>query len=126
MDWGVGWVGWGGGGRGPAGGVLGTLDGEGYLRSTAEEIAGAEGHTAADMAEALRVVHTLDPAGVGSADLRECLLVQIESRNGKGGVAWQIVADHLKLVETKQHKELPPVLHRPPDHIHIPPPITHP
>ena len=38
------------------------------------------------------MVHTLDPAGVGCADLRECLLLQIESRNGKGGVAWQIVA----------------------------------
>src|SRR5579863_4319171 len=99
--------------------VLGNLDENGYLTSTAEEIAAAEGHSAADMAEALRVVHTLDPAGVGCADLRECLLVQIESRNGRGGVAWQIVADHLKLVETKQHKELARLLHRPMEHIEI-------
>jgi RNA polymerase sigma-54 factor len=99
--------------------VLGNLDENGYLTSTAEEIAAAEGHSAADMAEALRVVHTLDPAGVGCADPRECLLVQIESRNGKGGVAWQIVADHLKLVETKQYKELARLLHRPLEHIEI-------
>ena len=99
--------------------VLGNLDENGYLTSTAEEIAAAEGHSAADMAEALRVVHTLDPAGVGCADLRECLLVQIESRNGMGGVAWQIVADHLKQVETKQYKELARLLHRPMEHIGI-------
>jgi RNA polymerase sigma-54 factor len=99
--------------------VLGNLDENGYLTSTAEEIAAAEGHSAADMAEALRVVHTLDPAGVGCADLRECLLVQIASRNGQGGVAWQIVADHLKLVENKQYKELARLLHRPLEHIQI-------
>ncbi len=50
--------------------------------------------------KALRIVQSLDPAGVGAKDVRECLLLQIESRNGKGGVAWQIVANHLKLVET--------------------------
>jgi RNA polymerase sigma-54 factor len=69
--------------------------------------------------EALRVVHTLDPAGIGSANLRECLLLQLESRGGKGGVAWQIVFDHLKLVELRQPKELARLLHRPIEHIQI-------
>jgi len=99
--------------------LLGNMDGNGYLTSTPAEIAAAEGHTESDMAEALRVVHTLDPAGVGSTDLRECLLLQIESRNGKGGVAWNIVADHLKLLEARQLKELAKVLHRPLEHIEI-------
>jgi RNA polymerase sigma-54 factor len=99
--------------------VIGNLDENGYLTSTAADIAAAEGHTESDMAEALRVVHTLDPAGVGAADLRECLLLQLESRNGKGGVAWQIVSDHLKLVELRQFKELARLLHRPLTHIEI-------
>ena len=51
--------------------------------------------------------------------MRECLLLQLESRNAKGGVAWQIVADHLKLLETRQFKELAKVLHRPLEHIQI-------
>ena len=55
----------------------------------------------------------------GAADVRECLLLQLESRNGKGGVAWQIVADHLKLVESRQFKELAKVLRRPLEHIQI-------
>lgn len=99
--------------------ILGNLDENGYLTSTPAEIAEAEGHTATDVAEALRVVHTLDPAGVGCADLRECLLLQIESRNGKGGVAWNIVADHLKLLENRQYKELAKALRRPLGHIEI-------
>jgi RNA polymerase sigma-54 factor len=99
--------------------LLGNMDENGYLTSTPADIAAAEGHAESDMAEALRVVHTLDPAGVGSTDLRECLLLQIESRNGKGGVAWNIVADHLKLLEMRQFRELAKILHRPPEHIEI-------
>jgi RNA polymerase sigma-54 factor len=99
--------------------IIGNLEGNGYLTSTPEEIAVAEGLAPADVAEALRVVHTLDPAGVGSSDLRECLMLQLESRNGKDGVAWRIVADHLKLVESRQYKELARLLHRPPEHIQI-------
>jgi RNA polymerase sigma-54 factor len=99
--------------------VIGNLDENGYLTSTPAEMAAAEGHSEADMAEALRVVHTLDPAGVGCSDLRECLLVQLESRNAKGGVAWQIVHDHLKLVELRQYRELAKLLKRPLEHIEI-------
>lgn len=99
--------------------ILGNLDENGYLTSTAAEIAAAEGHTDADVAEALRVIHTLDPAGVGAADLRECLLLQIESRNGKHGVAWNIVANHLKLLENRQFRELAKVLRRPMEHVEI-------
>jgi RNA polymerase sigma-54 factor len=65
------------------------------------------------------VVQTLDPAGVGASDLRECLLLQLESRGGRGGVAWQIVDNHLKLVETRHIKELARLLRRPMEHVQI-------
>ncbi|MBZ5603341.1 MAG: RNA polymerase factor sigma-54 [Acidobacteriia bacterium] len=97
--------------------IVGNLNEDGYLVLTAEEM--AADHSPADLAEGLRVVQTLDPAGVGARDLRECLLLQIESRGGKGGVAWNIVHDHLKLVELRQFKELARLLHRPIEHIQI-------
>ncbi len=99
--------------------VIGNLDENGYLLSTPEELARESGHALQDVLEAIRVVQTLDPAGVGASSVRECLLLQLESRNAKGGVAWQIVADHLKLVETRQTKELARVLRRPLEHIQI-------
>jgi RNA polymerase sigma-54 factor len=99
--------------------IIGNLNENGYLMATPEEIAAEGKHKPEDVAEALRVVHTLDPAGVGCADVRECLLLQIDSRNGKGGVAWQIVHDHLKLVELRQIKEIARLLHRPLQHIEI-------
>jgi RNA polymerase sigma-54 factor len=99
--------------------VVGNLDENGYLMSTPEELAEETSLSAADVAEGIRVVHTLDPAGVGAKDVRECLLLQLESRGGKGGVAWQVVENHLKMVELKQTKELAKVLKRPIEHIQI-------
>lgn len=99
--------------------IIGNLDENGYLTATLAEIAEAEHCAAADVEEAIRIVHSLDPAGVGALDVRECLLLQLESRNATGGVAWQIVADHLKLLETRQYKELAKVLRRPLEHIQI-------
>jgi RNA polymerase sigma-54 factor len=105
--------------RDAADGVVGNLDENGYLLSTAEEMASEGGNTLEDVKEAIRVVQTLDPAGVAASDLRECLLLQLESRGAKDGVAWQIVFDHLKLVETRQPKELVRLLRRPLEHIQI-------
>lgn len=99
--------------------IIGNLDEDGYLTASLEEIAVMGDHTAEQIHAALKVVQTLDPAGVGARDLRECLLLQLEARNARGGVAWQIVSDHLRLLETRQYRELAKVLARPPEHIEI-------
>jgi RNA polymerase sigma-54 factor len=99
--------------------IIGNLDENGYLTESLEEVAEQSGLPVAVVEQALHVVHTLDPAGVGARTLQECLLLQLESRNARGGVAWQIVADHLKLLETKQFKELARVLDRPLEHITV-------
>src|SRR5579862_6285150 len=105
--------------RDAAANIIGNLDENGYLTATLEEIAESGQHSLEEVQEGLRIVHSLDPAGVGAKDVRECLLLQIESRNGKGGVAWQIVANHLKLLETRQIKEIARQLGRPLEHVQI-------
>jgi RNA polymerase sigma-54 factor len=84
--------------------IVGNLDEDGYLTASLAEIAESERCTQEELEQALRAVQSLDPAGVGARDLRECLLLQLESRNGRGGVAWQIVTDYLKLVETRDYR----------------------
>ena len=93
--------------------IIGNLDEDGYLSASLEEIAGMGDHTPEQMEAALKVVQSLDPAGVGARNLRECLLLQIESMNGRGGVAWQIVSNHLRLLEMRQYRELAKILGRP-------------
>ena len=99
--------------------VIGNLDENGYLTATPQEIAEEGGQTLAEVEEAIRIVHTLDPAGVGASDVRECLMLQLESRNGKNGVAWRLVSDHLKLLEQRQFREIAKAMHRPLEHIQV-------
>ncbi|MBS1855208.1 MAG: RNA polymerase factor sigma-54 [Acidobacteria bacterium] len=105
--------------RAAAESIIGNLDEDGYLAASLEEIAAAGEHEPAEVEEALRVVQSLDPAGVGAQSLRECLLLQIESVNGRGGVAWNIVSNHLRLLETKQYKEIARLTGRPMEHVEI-------
>src|SRR5450759_5663283 len=97
--------------------IIGNLDEDGYLSASLEEIASIGEHTAEQVEQGLAAVQSLDPAGVGARNLRECLLLQIECINGRGGVAWQIVSNCLRLMETRQYKEIAKVLGRPLDHI---------
>src|ERR1019366_6167402 len=83
------------GARDAAESIIGNLDDDGYLSASLEEIASIGEHTAE---QGLRAVQSLDPAGVGARNLRECLLLQIESINGRGVVAWQIVSNCLRLM----------------------------
>ena len=99
--------------------IIGNLDEYGRLTASLEEMAQSDGRTLAEMEEALREVQSLDPAGIAARDLRECLLLQLESRNARGGVAWQIVDQHLKLLQSRQYRDLSRLLGRPPDHIQI-------
>jgi RNA polymerase sigma-54 factor len=103
--------------RNAAESIIGNLNEDGYLSASLEEIASAGEHPMEQVEEALRVVQSLDPAGVGARNLRECLLLQIESINGKGGVAWTIVSNHLRLMETRQYKEIAKQIGRPMEHV---------
>src|ERR1035441_4530868 len=99
--------------------IIGNLDEDGYLFASLEEIASVGEHRQEDVEEALKVVQALDPAGVGARSLQECMLLQIESVNGRGGVAWQIVSGQMRLLEMRQYKENARLLGRPMEHVEI-------
>jgi RNA polymerase sigma-54 factor len=58
--------------------VVGNLDEDGFLRATAEEIKQGTGCDDGVVATALAVVRSLDPPGIASTSLQECLAVQVE------------------------------------------------
>ena len=78
--------------------------------------------------EAIELVQHLDPVGVASRDLRECLLVQLQHqaedhkqlKNGESAAATQLVSDavaivdkHLRELQGKQYKEIGRGISRP-------------
>jgi RNA polymerase sigma-54 factor len=85
--------------------VVDALDDDGYLKVSFEELAAlisADGNVEPDdIKSALRLVQTLEPAGVGARDLQECLLLQLQARSERGA-AWdcacKIVQHHLPIL----------------------------
>ena len=85
--------------------VVDALDDDGYLKVTLEELAAAAPDDANvdadDLRSAVRLVQTLEPAGVAARDLQECLMLQLEDRDERGP-AWEcackIVQHHLPVL----------------------------
>ncbi len=79
--------------------LVGTLDDAGYLSRdlalVANDMAFRQGleTTPEEVEQVLRIIQTLDPPGVGARNLRECLMLQLERREGCE-VAMAIVRDH--------------------------------
>ena len=83
--------------------IVGTLDDAGYLsRDLAligNDLAFRQGIEASgqEMEEALHIVQSLDPAGIGARNLRECLLLQLERMDASRpevSTATAIIRDH--------------------------------
>ena len=85
--------------------IVDALDDDGYFKVAFEELVAllpADGGVEADdFRSALRLVQTLEPAGVGARDLQECLMLQLEARPERGP-AWEcackIVKTHLSVL----------------------------
>lgn len=75
--------------------VIGNLDDAGYLQASDEDIARGAGISIDAARRAVAIVRSLDPAGIGARDLRECLLLQLERNREKGSLAWDMVDRYL-------------------------------
>lgn len=64
--------------------VIGTLDDDGYLRrdneSLSDDIAFTQGVEVEpeEIESVIRVIHNLDPSGIGARSLKECLIIQLK------------------------------------------------
>ena len=99
---------------------IGNIAEDGYLGATLEEIVNGVNqvlqahadeaehdvapqlYTLAEAEEMLRIIQKLDPPGVGARDLRECLLLQLESRGETDTLAYRLVRDAFE--DLKAHR----------------------
>lgn len=76
--------------------IIYSLDRDGRLVSTAEELAEEAGSSLEEILEAIHIVQSLDPAGVGATTLEECLLLQMDRMPGAPEIVRTIVQNHLQ------------------------------
>lgn len=76
--------------------IIESLDENGYMTSTVEEIVRATGSTEKKVRYALGIIQSMDPAGVGASDLQECLLIQLRSLGLLSPQIETLIRDHLQ------------------------------
>jgi RNA polymerase sigma-54 factor len=86
--------------------LIGTIDERGYLTMKDDEVAEALNVDVARVAEAVKLLQNLDPPGVAARDLRECLLIQLRSRNQSTTLAYQIVDQQFENLKERRYHEI--------------------
>ena len=86
--------------------LIGNIDEYGFLQGTVEELAAAKGFSV-DMTEAiLKEIQTMQPAGVGARDLRECLMLQLERAGKKNSLEYTMIAGHMEALGKRRFPEI--------------------
>jgi RNA polymerase sigma-54 factor len=83
--------------------VIGNIDENGYLIASMEEMRDAAETPVEKVEEAVRLVQSFDPVGVGARSVTECLLLQLRALNLQGTVAEKIVANNMDELEKKKY-----------------------
>jgi len=97
--------------------IVWNLDPDGYLREDLSELAAMAGAGLADLEQALGIVQSLDPTGVGARSLPECLLLQLWAQSDPDPVAIALVDRHLKALSEKRYDDLARTLDQPVERI---------
>ncbi len=83
--------------------IIGNINDDGYLQDSVESISERNGWDPHEVEAVLYRIQEFDPIGVGSRDLKECLLVQIYDLNEKDEILERIVENHLSDLEKKNY-----------------------
>ena len=86
--------------------IIGNIDDDGHLVSSAEELAKETGSPLQEVEEVLAKIQSLDPPGVGGRNLSEILLIQLKKREDETTIAQKIVSEYLSVLERKQFDQL--------------------
>ncbi|HEV7867112.1 MAG TPA: RNA polymerase factor sigma-54 [Chthoniobacteraceae bacterium] len=86
--------------------IIGNIDDTGFLQTTPEEISQNTGMEAADLERILELVQTFHPVGVGSRNLRECLLIQLRRLGKEQSLEFRMVDKHLEDLGKRRFPEI--------------------
>ena len=86
--------------------LIGHINEDGFLSVLPEELAATTGIDQSVMDKVLDVIREFEPIGVGSRDLTECLLFQIEREGRSGSPLEDVVRDHLDALGARRYGQI--------------------
>lgn len=86
--------------------LIGNIDKRGYLTVDISETAQFLKVEDREVEEALKLIWTFDPSGVGARNLKECLLIQLEHRGIKDQKLTDLINNHLKDIADARYNRI--------------------
>lgn len=86
--------------------LIGSLDDTGFLSTDLSELALLSSIPLAAFQQALPILKSFDPSGIGAADLRECLLIQLQQQDQASSLACRIIHDCYDLLLRRRVPEI--------------------
>ena len=80
--------------------LIGNIDGNGYLRTSVEQVASALGVSNEEVAQVLALVQQFEPTGVGARNLAESLELQLRKSGKLTPTLERLIKNHLADFET--------------------------
>ena len=99
--------------------LVGSLDDHGFLTQSPPDVALQTGLPLAAVQEAVAVLKTFDPPGIGAQGLSECLLAQLAAKGRTESLASRIIKHHFELLTRRRIPEIARKLNAPLDEIQI-------
>lgn len=86
--------------------IIRTLDKDGYFKEPLESASINAEISLKDMKKALKAVQSLEPSGIGSRSIEECLIIQLRENEKHDEILENIIKNDLGLIGNKKYKEL--------------------
>jgi RNA polymerase sigma-54 factor len=91
--------------------IIGNIDDQGYLRSTAAEIASQAGCLEEEVEKVIEIVQGFDPAGVAARNLSECLFIQLRRSGRQYSLESRIVQYYLEELSRRKLPDIARLCH---------------
>ncbi|MGB0264484.1 MAG: RNA polymerase factor sigma-54 [Opitutales bacterium] len=86
--------------------LIGSLDESGFLTETLSNIALTSRIPYRTVQNAAKILRSFDPGGIGTTDIQDCLVTQLEIKGRGNSVAARILREHFKLLVRRRIPEL--------------------
>jgi RNA polymerase sigma-54 factor len=86
--------------------LLGCINERGFLDEPLQNIGMNSSSTFKDLREALSLIQSFEPAGVGASGIPEALLIQLARSSGTETIEYKIVKDHLEDLARKRYPQI--------------------